>query len=426
MQLKSSIFQKILIFPEIGTVSGIWNGKKVPQPCFSVKIHVKSYHTEKEEQKIMKKYFAVLLALSMLAAVLAGCAYERADAWIDADGSGSVTVTFGFSEELIEACDLYQEIKAADFAPFSYNGRTYYGDSATEKFADPAEFNAIFRESSASMEESGVADMGTVTLSQNGDESLTLTVLFGGETGAADALEDTADAHDVELTAAEKAALLDGMVAVYEFTFPQEIRQISGGSKGVTVDGSSLRFDLLEMELGAYRFTTAEAAQQTTPVIPQLTPMTIPASGTARARTQNIAIDGRTIQFQTYALVDANGGETNFVKLRDVAYAMNGTAAQFGVDWDGSVLLVPGVPYQRNGSEMKTPFSGDRAYVKASAATKLYGQSVPFTAIMLTDDQGGGYTYYKLRDLGQVLGFDVSWSEARGIYIDSDKPYTAD
>ena len=48
------------------------------------------------------------------------------------------------------------------------------------------------------------------------------------------------------------------------------------------------------------------------------------------------------------------------------------------------------------------------------------------SAISLIDDNGGGYTYYKLRDLGQVLGFNVSWSAQRGIYIDSDKPYTAD
>ena len=37
-------------------------------------------------------------------------------------------------------------------------------------------------------------------------------------------------------------------------------------------------------------------------------------------------------------------------------------------------------------------------------------RAFPFTAILLTDDQGGGYTYYKLRDLGKVLNFNVGWS----------------
>ena len=374
----------------------------------------------------MKKCFAVLLALGMLAALLSGCMYEKAETRIDADGSGSVTVTFGFSEELVETCGLYQEIEEASFTPFTYNGRTYYGDSATEAFSDPGEFNAIFAQASDSAEDSGAADMGTVTLSRGEDGSLTLTFLFGGETGAADALEKTVETHAAELTAAQKAALLDGMVALYEFTFPGEIRQVNGGSAGVTVSGNTLRIDLLKLELGAYRFTTAADAQQEALTVPQITPMAIPASGVARARTQKIDLDGTAVSFRTYALVDENGGETNFVKLRDVAYALSGTAAQFGVGWDGDVLLVPGVSYQPNGSEMSTPFSGDRVYQKALAATKIYGQNVPLTALVLTDDQGGGYTYYRLRDLGQALGFNVSWSAERGIFIESGKPYTAD
>ena len=53
----------------------------------------------------------------------------------------------------------------------------------------------------------------------------------------------------------------------------------------------------------------------------------------------------------------------------------------------------------------------------------IYGESIPFTAILLTDEQGGGYTYYKLRDLGKVLNFNVSWSANRGIYIESSRAY---
>lgn len=44
---------------------------------------------------------------------------------------------------------------------------------------------------------------------------------------------------------------------------------------------------------------------------------------------------------------------------------------------------------------------------------------------MLTDDCGGGYTYYQLRDLGQALNFNVSWSAEHGIYLETDKPYDA-
>jgi len=51
------------------------------------------------------------------------------------------------------------------------------------------------------------------------------------------------------------------------------------------------------------------------------------------------------------------------------------------------------------------------------------GAASNLDAIVLTDDAGGGYTYYKLRDLGQALGFNVGWSKDRGVFIESNKPY---
>lgn len=40
-------------------------------------------------------------------------------------------------------------------------------------------------------------------------------------------------------------------------------------------------------------------------------------------------------------------------------------------------------------------------------------------SITLTDDNGGGYTYYKLRDLGTALGFEVDWTSETGITVDT-------
>ena len=45
------------------------------------------------------------------------------------------------------------------------------------------------------------------------------------------------------------------------------------------------------------------------------------------------------------------------------------------------------------------------------------------TAIPLADDTGGGYTYFKLRDLGKVLGFHTGWTREQGVFVESDKPY---
>lgn len=147
-----------------------------------------------------------------------------------------------------------------------------------------------------------------------------------------------------------------------------------------------------------------------------------PASGTAYASTQNVLVDGKTVEFPCYALKDANGNDTNYVKLRDVAYVLNGTSAQFQVGWDqaaSTIALTTGAAYSSNGTEMSTPYSGDRAYEAASSAVTVNGQTAALDAILLKDDSGNGYTYFKLRDLGTALGFTVDWSAERGIYIET-------
>ena len=371
----------------------------------------------------MRKFLSVLMALCMLT-LLAGCMCETADTRIESDGSGSVTVTVGFSERLVKECDLYDEMEREGFSPFPYGGKIYYGDNALEEFSDPAALNRIFSDAAAKMKDNGSAlNMGSLTLEQNGNGALQLTLVCDADTGSADAMERSLAEKAESLSVATRSALRDDLVMRYAFTFPKNVYQLEGPSAGVTIRDNVLSLDLTMLHAGTYRFTTDRASVWT---VPELQPTELPSAGIVRARTQTIEIDGHRTLFRTYAVVADNGGETNYVKLRDVAYALSGTKVQFNVDWDGDVIIVPETPYKANGSEMSTPFSGDRSYTKATSATKIYDKSVPFSAIVLTDDQGGDYTYYKLRDLGQVLGFNVSWSELRGIYIESDKPYTAD
>lgn len=139
----------------------------------------------------------------------------------------------------------------------------------------------------------------------------------------------------------------------------------------------------------------------------------------AYARTQSVQVDGKSVEFQMYALMDTKGNETNYVKLRDVASALNASAAQFNVGWNGNVNIEIGKTYVPNGSEMRTPFSGDRSYQSVTAPTNVNGAAASLDAFVLTDDKGSGYTYYKLRDLGTALGFKVDWSAEKGIFIES-------
>ena len=146
--------------------------------------------------------------------------------------------------------------------------------------------------------------------------------------------------------------------------------------------------------------------------VPAVTVEQIPPAGTAYAASQTVSIDGKPVTFQMYALRNASGFGTNYVKLRDLAYALNGTSAQFAVEYDGSIRVVPGRAYTPAGGEMTTPFTGDRRYTGGATGLKVTGEAVDLTAFTLLDDQGGGYTYFKLRDLGAILGFGVGWDDA--------------
>ncbi len=153
-----------------------------------------------------------------------------------------------------------------------------------------------------------------------------------------------------------------------------------------------------------------------------LAPTAFAAGGTAYASTQAVEVDGKKIEFQMYALKDASGNGTNYVKLRDVAHVLNGTGAQFSVGYDNvskSIAVTTGAAYADTGTEMTTPYSGDRAYQTGSGAVLVDGAPASLDAIVLTDDAGGGYTYFKLRDLGSALGFQVDWTADRGVIIET-------
>ena len=154
--------------------------------------------------------------------------------------------------------------------------------------------------------------------------------------------------------------------------------------------------------------------------------VTIPAIGIVYPSTQTVDLDGKQVEFQMYMFIDADGGETNFIRVRDLALVLNGTKAQFSVDWNGAVNLVAGAPYTPDKSENSTPFSGERSYKLSDSRTNVNGAESDLLAIVLTDDAGGGYTYYQLRDLGKKLGFNVDWTEERGVFIESDKPYSGE
>lgn len=183
----------------------------------------------------------------------------------------------------------------------------------------------------------------------------------------------------------------------------------NGKAVWYTTDNSAPVFYLLD---SAGVTAALPGLQDTAPANPQ---------NVAHASTQSVLVDGTGVEFQAYALWDENGNPTNYVKLRDLAYVLNGTPAQFQVGWKDGVILTTRTAYTVAGGEMTTPYTGDQPCSPAENTTAVDGRAVRLDAFTIYDSQGGGYTYYKLRDLGDALGFTVDWSPEAGVSISTAK-----
>lgn len=256
-----------------------------------------------------------------------------------------------------------------------------------------------------------------ITASQKADEDFTIYT-YG--CGVITALPDGAQ---VLIKAADKDSFIAGCCLNDEGTPIDgyvEAFQVTRGGMDLTVFANSIVNRAHQQDDYLFVTNAIYAKSLTGGALTQaMLESAMPTGGTAYASTQEIEVDGKKVTFEAYALKDEKGNDTNYIKLRDVANVLNGTAAQFEVGWDGSVSITTGKAYTPNGTEMSTPYSGNRAYQEASAATLVNGSAVELSAILLTDDAGNGYTYYKLRDLGTALGFTVDWTAERGIFIET-------
>ena len=153
--------------------------------------------------------------------------------------------------------------------------------------------------------------------------------------------------------------------------------------------------------------------QPATSVTPSASPQGFSVSPTS----STVLVNGDTTAFEAY-----NIGGSNFFKLRDLAFALNGTSKQFAVGWDGAnnaVSLTSGEAYTPTGGEME---QGDGTAKSASPTTSsilLDGQELSLTAYNI-----GGNNFFRLRDLMSALDIGVTWDGAAStIGIDTSIPY---
>ena len=124
----------------------------------------------------------------------------------------------------------------------------------------------------------------------------------------------------------------------------------------------------------------------------------------AKDSADKISVNGKLVTPQVY-----NIDGYNYFKLRDVAASLSGTEAGFDVKWDEAsqkILLDTKADYA-------TKTVGAAAKTGAKNATRGNGDIlVDGRAVSLQAYNIDGYNYFKLRDLGKAVGFDVTWNEA--------------
>lgn len=142
------------------------------------------------------------------------------------------------------------------------------------------------------------------------------------------------------------------------------------------------------------------------------------ASEIASPTSSRILIDGKQVSFDAYNI---NGN--NYFKLRDIAYSLLGSDKQFNVTWDGNlnaVNIFSNSVYEKIGGEMA--LSNDNSKKSCDLSIQkfyLNSKECGVTAYLIN-----GNNYLKLRDLGKLLDFGVTWdNNTQTILIETSKGY---
>ena len=135
-----------------------------------------------------------------------------------------------------------------------------------------------------------------------------------------------------------------------------------------------------------------------------------PAKAKAMVSDAKVAVNGADVSFGAYTI----DGYTYF-KLRDVAAAVKDTAASFAVGYNKetrAIALTTATAYTDE-AEAAEGINGEKTALLSGQAILVDGVAADLMAYNID-----GYNYFKLRDLGDALGFKVTWdNEAKRIGI---------
>ena len=128
----------------------------------------------------------------------------------------------------------------------------------------------------------------------------------------------------------------------------------------------------------------------------------------------NLILNGESMPLNAYLI-----GGSHYFKLRDIAFLLQDTKSRFDVTWDretGAVKMITGVSYPYNGNIQGDVGEETRKCSLSPSQFFLDDEEYMLEAYLI-----GGNNYFKLRDLGELLCFDVDWEEAtRTVILDTN------
>jgi hypothetical protein len=153
-------------------------------------------------------------------------------------------------------------------------------------------------------------------------------------------------------------------------------------------------------------YTTSQPEQPEQPIQP--------ATAEANPTNDKLTVNGVEQNPTVYKI-----GDSNYFKIRDLAAVLNGTGKQFSVGYDAekqSVTAAPGQPYELTGTELAGATDSSQTAQASNDAIYVNGQRVEAEVYKID-----GSNYFKLRDLGAALGFEVGWTQEQGMFINTEK-----
>lgn len=130
---------------------------------------------------------------------------------------------------------------------------------------------------------------------------------------------------------------------------------------------------------------------------------------------QKVMVNGVQKNFEVYN-IDGN----NFFKLRDIAYVLNNTGSQFSVDYNTTKKMIEinkNKLYVSVGGELTT--GSDKSNTATKSSQKLSIDNIEKNLLAYNI---GGNNFFKLRELGEELNFNVDFDDTNNmVVIESSK-----